>query len=59
MPWATLWSPALSHLRAATSNINLCLGQSCGLDVGELLCDMSCIVNDNHSKKNHLHHIAI
>ena len=38
MPWATLSSPALGYLRAATSNINLYLGLSCG------------IVNDNHSE---------
>ena len=30
MSWATLWSPALGHLRAATNSINACLGLSCG-----------------------------
>ena len=54
MPWATLLSPALGHLGADISSTHSCLGLSCGrATLGQLLCDMSCIVNDNHSKKNH------
>ena len=41
-PWATY------ELRLA----ELCLGLSCGnAALGQLLCDMSCIVNNKHSKK--------
>ena len=45
MPWATVWSPALDHLRAATSRF--CSRTT----LGQLLCD---IVNDHHSKKTSL-----
>ena len=52
MSWATLCSPALGHLRAATSSTNSFLGSPCGrTTLVQLLCVMSCIVNDNHSKK--------
>ena len=51
-PWATLWSPALGHLRAANSSTNSCLGPPCArATLSQLLCDMSFIVNGNHSKK--------
>ena len=54
MSSATLWSPAWGHLRAASSGTDSRLGLSCGrATLGQLLCDMSCIVNDNHSKKNY------
>ena len=43
MPWATLWSPALGHPRAATSSSNSCLEQL-----------SLTIVNDNHSKRKSL-----
>ena len=39
---------ALGHLRAATS-------RSCSrTTLGQFLCDISCIVNDHHSKKTSL-----
>ena len=41
------------HLRAATSNANSCLGLSCRRGtLSQLLCDMSCIVNDNNNQKS-------
>ena len=44
MSYKNVKALALGHLRAA--------GISCGrTKLGELLCDMSCIVNYNHSKK--------
>ena len=59
MPWATLWSLTLGHIRTAISSTNSCLGLLCGrVTLGKLLCDMSCIVHDNGSEKNHLHHIG-
>ena len=46
MPWATLWSPALGHLRASTSRTNSCLGLSLGrATLGQLLYDMSCVLS--------------
>ena len=58
MSYKNVKAHALGHLRAATSGTNFCLALSCGrATLGQLLCDMSCIVNDNHIKKNHLHHI--
>ena len=43
---------ALGHLRAATSSTNSYLRLSCGrATLGQLLCDMSCLINDNHSEK--------
>ena len=59
MSWATLRSPALGQLiRAATSSTNSCLGLSCGhATLGRLLCDMSCIVNDNHTRREFLRDI--
>ena len=60
MSYKNVKGHALGHLRAATSSTNSCLGLSCDrATLGQLLCDMSCIVNDNHSKKNYLHHIGI
>ena len=51
---------ALGHLQAATNSINSCLVLSCGrVTLGQFLCDMSCNVNNNHSKKNRLHNIGI
>ena len=52
MPWDTLWSLALGHVRATASSTNSCLGLSCGRAMrSQLICNMSGIVNDNHSKK--------
>ena len=42
----------LGHLRATTRSSNSCLGKPCRrATLGQLLCDMSCNVNDNHSKQ--------
>ena len=60
MPWDTLRLPALGHLYEllrlllAAPTHALDLGLSCSrAPLGQLFCDMSCIVDDNHSKKNH------
>ena len=48
---------AQGRVPSRTSSTNSCLGLSCGrTTLGQLLYDMSCIVNDNHSKKKS-HHI--
>ena len=59
MSYKNVKTHALGHLRGAiVSSTNSCLGLSCGrATLGQLLSDMSCIVNDNHSKKNHSHHV--
>ena len=48
MAYKNVKAHTLGHLRAATNNANSCLGLSCGCAMlGQLLCDMSCIANDN------------
>ena len=60
MPWATLRSPALGQLQAATSSTNSCLGLSCGrASLGQLLCDISCVLSGVIIiNKYNLHHIG-
>ena len=50
MPWATSLSPALGLFRAALAALIHALDYLV-MALGQLKCDMSCIVNDNHSKK--------
>ena len=55
MSYKNVEAHALGHLRAANSSNNSYLELSCGhITLGQLLCDMSCIVNDNHSKQKSL-----
>ena len=59
MSYKNVKAHALGYLRSATNSTNSCLGLFCGrATLGQLLCDMSCIISDNHGKKNHLHHIG-
>ena len=54
MSYKNVKAHALGHLRAATSSTYSCFGLCYGrATLIQLLCDMSCIVNNNHSKKNH------
>ena len=50
MSYKNVDAHALGHLRAATCSTNSCLGPFCGR-----VTLMSCIVNDNHSKKKSYH----
>ena len=57
MAYKNIKAHALGHIGAATTstNTNSCLCIACGrATLGQLLCDISCIVNDNHSKNQSL-----
>ena len=46
MSYKNVKAHSLGHLRAATSSTNLCLGLFCGRAMlGQLLCDMSCVLS--------------